>query len=209
MNTDFLNILENLGVLSFVISGIRHASLKRFDWFGAYVVGFITAIGGGTVRDLLLRVTPFWMTDYSYLILTLIGLVGVLLFGRHVEKVPKTLFLFDAIGLGLFVVVGIEKTLANEFPFWVAIIMGTITGSVGGILRDILLNQTPLIFRKDFYAMACIIGGLVYYICFRIGISSEAINLIVAGTIILIRIVAVKYRIKVPNLKPHTQTDRL
>ena len=207
MNTAFLNILENLGILSFVISGIRHASLKRFDWFGAYVVGFITAIGGGTVRDLLLRVTPFWMTDFNYLVITLIGLVGVLLFGRHVEKLPKTLFVFDAIGLGLFVVVGIEKTLTHEFPFWVAIVMGTITGCVGGILRDILLNQTPLIFRKEFYAMACIIGGLVYYICYKIGLTSELINLIVAGTIILIRIIAVKYRIKVPNLKPHTEPE--
>ena len=128
--------IEILGTLAFAISGIRLASAKRFDWFGAYVVGFTTAIGGGTLRDLMLSVTPFWMLNSSYLIVTAFALGIVVLGGRHLIHLNNTFFIFDAIGLGLFTVVGVEKTLTAGFPLWVAIIMGTITGAAGGVLRD-------------------------------------------------------------------------
>ena len=147
-------VLEMLGTLAFAISGIRLASAKRFDWFGAYVVGFTTAIGGGTLRDLMLSQTPFWMLDSVYLIVTAIALGIVILFGRYLIRLNNTFFIFDAVGLGLFTVVGIEKTLAADFPFWVAVIMGTMTGAAGGVLRDILINEEPLIFRKEIYALA-------------------------------------------------------
>ena len=137
-------VLEMLGTLAFAISGIRLASAKRFDWFGAYVVGFTTAIGGGTLRDLMLSQTPFWMLDSVYLIVTAIALGIVILFGRYLIRLNNTFFIFDAVGLGLFTVVGIEKTLAAGFPLWVAIIMGTMTGAAGGVLRDILLHLRGL-----------------------------------------------------------------
>lgn len=141
-------IIESLGTLAFAISGIRLAAAKQFDWFGAYVVGLITAIGGGTIRDLLLDQTAFWMLSSVYLIVTGIAMVVVILLRRYLVKLNNTFFIFDTIGLALFVVVGIQKTVDAGYPFWVAIIMGTITGAAGGVLRDILINEVPLIFSQ-------------------------------------------------------------
>ncbi len=124
---NFTVIIDQLGTFAFAISGVRLAVNKQFDWFGAYVVGFITAIGGGTVRDLLLGVTPFWMLNASYLIVTAIALISFVFLRRIIERMNITIFLFDAIGLGLFTVVGIEKSLDANYPFWIAIIMGMIT----------------------------------------------------------------------------------
>ena len=114
-------------------------------------MGFTTAIGGGTVRDLMLSLTPFWMLDSTYLFVTAGALLIVIVSGPYLIRFNNTFFIFDAIGLGLFTVVGIEKTLAAGFPLWVGIIMGTITGAAGGVLRDILINEEPLIFRKEIY----------------------------------------------------------
>ena len=162
---DFITLLDYVGTFVFAISGIRLAALKNFDWFGAFVVGLVTAIGGGTIRDLLLGTTPFWMSQISYIICTAIALIFVLIMGDQLIRFKHTFFIFDTIGLGLFVVVGISKTLTFGFPMWVAILMGTLTGSAGGVIRDILINEVPLIFRKEIYALACILGGLIYFLC--------------------------------------------
>lgn len=154
MNTTFATILEIVGTLAFAISGIRLAAAKQFDWFGAYAVGLVTAIGGGTLRDVLLNATPFWMINGSYLTVTAIALIFVIIFKQYLVKLENTFFIFDTIGLALFVVVGVEKTLMFGFPFWVAIVMGTITGSVGSIIRDILINEEPLLFRKDILCLS-------------------------------------------------------
>lgn len=200
---NFIHLIDYAGTFAFAISGIRLASAKRFDWFGAYVVGLATAIGGGTTRDLLLNVTPFWMLQPSYLIVTGFALVSVILFGKFLIKFNNTFFIFDAIGLGLFVVVGIERTLGAGFPFWVAIVMGMITGSVGGIIRDILINELPLIFRKDIYALACVIGGLVFLMCDKMNVSPTITQITSAGSVILTRVLAVKFHISLPVLKGH------
>ena len=151
----FVQILDFIGTFAFAISGIRLASAKRFDWFGAYVVGLATAIGGGTIRDVLLDVTPGWMTDPIYLICTGLALLWVICFGRWLIRLNNTFFIFDTIGLALFTVVGVGKSIALGYPFWVAIIMGSITGAAGGVIRDVFINEIPLIFRKEIYAMAC------------------------------------------------------
>lgn len=195
------SLIEILGTLAFAISGIRLASAKHFDWFGAYVVGFTTAIGGGTVRDLMLSLTPFWMLDPTYLVVTAVALLSVIVFGRYVIRFNNTFFIFDAIGLGLFTVVGIEKTLSAGFPLWVGVIMGTITGAAGGVLRDILINEEPLIFRKEIYALACVFGGLVFWLCQLIGLGVGATEVATASSVILARIVAVHYGLKLPILK--------
>lgn len=200
---NFINFVDYAGTFAFAISGIRLASAKRFDWFGAYVVGLVTAIGGGTARDLLLGVTPFWMQQPSYLVVTAVALVCVIMFGKQLIRLNNTFFIFDAIGLGLFVVVGIEKSIDAGFPFWVTIIMGMITGSVGGILRDILINEEPLIFRKDIYALACVLGGLVFYVCTKTGLQTEITQVLSAVSVILMRVVAVKYHLSLPVLKGH------
>ncbi len=194
-------ILEMLGTLAFAISGIRLASAKRFDWFGAYVVGFTTAIGGGTLRDVMLSMTPFWMLDSVYLVVTAVALGIVIVLGRYLIRLNNTFFIFDAIGLGLFTVVGIEKTLAAGFPLWVAVIMGTLTGAAGGVLRDILINEEPLIFRKEIYALACVFGGVVFWACGQVGISGAVLQITTAAAVIALRIVAVHYGLKLPTLK--------
>lgn len=198
---DFITICDYLGTFAFAISGIRLASAKKFDWFGAYVVGIVTAVGGGTVRDLLLNATPFWMEQPSYLIISGLALLFVIGFRKYVVHLNNTFFIFDAIGLGLFVVVGVAKTLDFGFPVWVAIVMGTITGSFGGMIRDILINEEPLIFRKDIYALACVFGGIVYWICLLLNLPLAMTQSIVAVSVIVVRVLAVKYHISVPVLK--------
>lgn len=204
---DFTTALDLLGTFAFAISGIRLASGKNIDWFGAYIVGLVTAIGGGTTRDLLLDVTPFWMLDAKYFITTGIALLATLLFRARLFRWGNTLFLFDAIGLGLFTIVGISKSLDAGLPFWGCIMMGAITGTLGGVFRDVLINEVPLIFRKDIYALACIAGGIVYFICSLFEFSTPVSELIAALTVILIRIIAVKFHIQLPILKSIDNKD--
>ncbi|MDY3068851.1 MAG: trimeric intracellular cation channel family protein [Parabacteroides sp.] len=198
---DFITLCDYVGTFAFAISGIRLASAKKFDWFGAYVVGGVTAVGGGTMRDVFLGATPFWMTQSSYLIVTGLALLFVIIFRKYVIRLNNTIFIFDAIGLGLFTVVGVAKTLEYGFPIWAAIIMGTVTGAFGGMLRDTLINEVPLIFRKDIYASACVIGGIIYYICLQINISLPVTQFISAATVFITRAIAVKYHISLPVLK--------
>ena len=190
-----------MGTFAFAISGIRLASAKSFDWFGAYVVGLVTAIGGGTTRDLLLNVTPFWMQQPSYIIITGIALFVVIIMGKRMRIFNNAFFVFDTIGLGLFVVVGIERSIEAGFPFWISIIMGMITGSMGGIIRDILINEVPLIFRKDIYALACVFGGIFFYLCSLLDFRIELTQTISATSVIVIRFLAVKYHWGLPALK--------
>ncbi|KGN69302.1 trimeric intracellular cation channel family protein [Porphyromonas sp. COT-108 OH1349] len=198
---DFITICDYLGTFAFAISGIRLASAKKFDWFGAYVVGFVTAVGGGTVRDLFLGVTPFWMIQESYLIISFVALLFTAIFKKYLVRMQNTVFLFDAIGLGLFVVVGVDKTLDLGFPYWVAIIMGTITGFFGGMTRDILINEIPLVFRKDIYALACVLGGLIYTILVSIGMNLGLTQLLSALSVIVCRVLCAWFNISLPVLK--------
>ena len=163
MNSFFTILPDLIGTFAFAMSGIKMASRKNVDWFGAFMIGLVTAIGGGTVRDLLLDVTPFWMLDSRYFITTGVALFATLIFKEKLMRWTNTLFLFDTIGLGLVTIIGISKCLDAGFPFWVCIVMGTITGSIGGVLRDVLLNEVPLLLQKDIYAMACVIGGVTFF----------------------------------------------
>lgn len=202
-----VQVFDFVGTLAFAISGIRLASAKKFDLFGAYVVGVTTAIGGGTMRDIMLGVSPFWMTNKFYLICSAIALLWVIVFRKLLVRQDNTWFLFDTIGLALFTVTGIEKTITTigpsgeHFPFWTAIIMGTITGAGGGVLRDVFINEVPLIFRKEIYALACVIGGLAYYICHQLGLDSTLSAIICGLTVVLMRLLAVKYKLHLPIIK--------
>ncbi len=200
MEITFLLIVEIIGTLAFAISGIRLAAVKHFDWFGAYIVGLVTAIGGGTIRDLFLSTTPFWMLNYWYLIVTAIALGLVIIFKKYLVRLDHTVFIFDTIGLALFVVIGMQKSLDFGFPMWVAIIMGTITGAFGGVLRDILINEEPLIFRKEVYATACIAGGLIYWIIYCMNGSTVLQQVACASIIIVVRILSVIYNWRLPIL---------
>lgn len=194
-------ILEFLGTFAFAISGIRHAAAKQFDWFGGFVCAIAVAIGGGTIRDVLLGVTPFWMTDPIYIICTFLAQIFMILFGRFMKRLDNAWFVFDAIGLGLFTVAGMEKTLEMGHPFWVAIIMGTITGSAGGVIRDVLVNQVPVIFRKEIYAMASVLGGFLCWLMLQLGVDAAISAITSFVVIVAIRFLAVRYHISLPTFK--------
>ena len=194
----FANVLDYIGTLAFAISGIRLASAKRFDLFGAYVVGLATAIGGGTMRDLMLDVPVFWMTNSIYFIINLLALLLVVLFGKRVIRQKNTWFIFDTIGLGMFAVIGIEKSLA---------VMGSITGAGGGVIRDVFLNEVPLIFRAEIYAVACVLGGLAYWVCYALGMGNVPCGLVCGTVVILSRVLAVRYHINLPTLRDDEATE--
>ena len=183
----FVQILDFIGSLAFAISGIRLASAKHFDLFGAYVVGLTTAIGGGTLRDLLLNQPPFWMTNSIYLICTAFALLWVILFRKFLVKQENTWFLFDTIGLAVFTVTGVEKTLAAGFPFWTAIMMGALTGAGGGVFRDVFINEVPLI--------------LAYFTCYIMGLGNITSGILCGIFVVISRILAVHYKIHLPTLK--------
>lgn len=197
----FMQVLEFLGTFAFAISGIRQAARRNFDWFGGFVCGVVVAIGGGTLRDMMLGVTPFWMTTPLYISTAALAQVFVILCSKQLRRLNNTWFVFDTIGLALFTIVGIQKTLICGHPFWVAVIMGCITGSAGGILRDLLLDTVPVLFRKDFYAMTCIIGGILYGLLSWLGVKAEVTSAITFVFICLLRFLAVRYNISLPKFK--------
>ncbi|MGM9725139.1 MAG: trimeric intracellular cation channel family protein [Prevotella sp.] len=202
MNLDSIQqVIEFLGTFAFAISGIRHAAAKHFDWFGGYVCGVAVAIGGGTIRDVMLGTTPFWMTSPSYLLCTALALAFVICFAKYIECLQNAWFVFDTFGLALFTIAGIQKSLSFGQPFWVAIIMGCITGAAGGVIRDVLLNNEPVIFRKEIYAMACVAGGLSYWLLANIGAPMELTVIVSFLVTCIIRFLAVKYHISLPKLK--------
>lgn len=213
----FIEVLTHIGTFVGAISGIRLACVKHFDWFGAYVIGFITTLGGGTLRDVLMNKTPFWMDDPSYLITTFAAVIAVWLFGRRFISEKITWFVFDTIAISIFMVIGMEKVIVEEAMkaaavgqafshtlmfgcWWKAIIMGVITAVFGGVLRDICINEVPLIFRKEIYALACAAGGGLYFALLAFGVDARLCGIICIISIFVIRALAIKYQLGVPIL---------
>ena len=194
-------VLEFLGTFAFAISGIRHAAAKHFDWFGGYVCGVAVAIGGGTIRDVMLGTSPFWTTNPFYLLCTAFALLFVIVCRTHLERLKNAWFVFDTLALALFTISGIPKSIAFGQPYWVAIIMGCITGAAGGVIRDILLNNEPVIFQKEIYATACVLGGVSYWAIVTLGFPIEIATMCSFLITCVIRLVAVRYHIALPKLK--------
>ena len=201
----FIRILEFIGTFAGAVSGVRLASVKRFDWFGASVIGFITAVGGGTLRDILMRVEPFWMSDPLYIVSTGLAILAIGLFGRRFISGQITWFIFDTISISLFMMIGVQKAIFYGYgSWWCAIMLGVITAVCGGILRDICINEVPLIFRKELYAVACAAGGVLYFLLPYAGAGSIYVRN-VAGMILIfvIRALAIKYHLGVPVFTGH------
>jgi uncharacterized membrane protein YeiH len=200
MQLNFLIIIDVLGTFAFAVSGAFAAMDKKLDPLGVIILSFVTAIGGGTVRDLLLGNTPVtWLTNTTTITVILVGAAAALFFGSILKKLPTTLFIFDAVGLGLFTLIGIEKGSLHQLSAGVCIAVGTITACFGGVIRDVLLNNVPLIFKKEIYATACIAGGLVYYLLMQWPLNEMLAKTIAILLIVLIRIVAIKYKLSLPK----------
>ncbi len=193
-------ILDQIGILTFAISGARLALSKKFDPFGALFLAGVTAIGGGTLRDILLNNPVFWLQDTTPLLTILVGVAITIIFRKKIVTINRTLFIFDTIGLGVFVAIGLQKALEAQLAPIQAVMIGTITAVFGGVIRDILSSEIPLIFRKEMYATTCILGGIFYLI---MGYLSTPLWVPLISTVlfvIILRIVVIKFKISYPML---------
>ena len=194
-------LLDILGTMAFAISGVLTALNKKMDPFGVFVIAFVTAVGGGTLRDVLIGRTPVgWMLDLNYVYVIIAGFFLALLFKKKLDKLRTSLFLFDTIGLGVFTLIGLEKGIATGLHPVICVALGTMTACFGGVIRDILCNDIPVIFRKEIYATICIAGGFTFFLLRELNLPEDIIYLATSGVIITIRLLAVKFRWSLPAL---------
>ncbi len=202
---DLLTTIDALGTFAFAVSGATAAIRSRYDIFGILVLAFVTAIGGGTLRDLLIGNTPVnWLTDTLTIWSVLAGFGFALLFNKRISKWEGWLFYFDAVGLGLFTVTGTQIALNSGMSIGISIALGTVTGCFGGVIRDVLAAIKPLIFRKEIYASAAVLGGLVFVITNNLTGSVIAAQIAGILSTTAFRIIAVQYHLELPKLYQET-----
>lgn len=193
-------ILDILGTIAFAISGALVAMNKKMDPFGVFIIAFVTAVGGGTLRDVLIGRQPvIWMTDITYVLLISSSVFIAILFRKKLKYLQKSLFLFDTIGLGIFTITGTEIGINAHFHPVISIALGTMTASFGGVIRDILCNEVPVLFRKEIYATACIFGSISFIILHHLNIDQTIVYISTTFIVIAIRLVAVKYKLTLPT----------
>lgn len=198
----FLEIIGYTGIFIFAITGALKARTHRMDIFGAVVLAFATAYGGGTIRDLLIGIKPVnWINDYLALGLVMGATVIVFLFNTNIIRFRKTIFFTDAIGIGLFTTVGIQISQSAGVNDVYAVILGVITASFGGLLADILSNEVPtLLKRGELYATACLAGGIAFMLLEKTGIHKN-INLFICVVIVVgLRILSKRKRLTLPEI---------
>lgn len=187
--------------MAFAMSGALTAINKKLDPFGVFIIAFVTAVGGGTLRDIMIGRTPVgWMRDLNYVYLIVIGFFLAVIFRKKLDRLRTSLFLFDTIGLGVFTLIGLEKGLETGLHPIICIALGTMTACFGGVIRDILCNEIPVIFRREIYATICIIGGVVFFGLRSINLSQDILYLITSLIIIVLRLMAVKFKWYLPAL---------
>jgi uncharacterized membrane protein YeiH len=197
-----LYFLDLLGTAAFAASGALAGVQRRMDLLGVVVLALVTAVGGGTVRDVLLgSVPPFCFKDENYLYLSIVIALLVFYFHHSLDFLKRPLLYFDALGLGTFLVIGTGKALAYDAGFLVAVMMGVTTATAGGVVRDVLSDQVPFILQKEIYATACIFGGILYYILYRLGMNESLVAVIAALVVVIIRVVAIHRHWSLPIAK--------
>jgi uncharacterized membrane protein YeiH len=196
-----------VGVAVFAISGALAAGRKSLDWLGVAVIAVVTATGGGTLRDLLLDRHPiFWIADPSYLFVTLVATAFTLLYVHLRIPAPRALFVADALGLAFFTIGGVQIAQQWGLSGLLALLMGSITGVAGGMLRDVLCAEIPLILRKgQLYATSTIVGAALYLLLERAGMTRDAAALLGMGTIVVVRFAAILWRLELPVLSLEDQ----
>ena len=193
--------IDILGTIAFAISGVLVAINKKMDLFGILIIAFVTAVGGGTLRDILIGNTPVgWMEDMTFSYTIIASSVFAIIFRSKINYLRTSLFLFDTIGIGLYTVVGIEKGMNAELHPIICVALGTMSACFGGVLRDILCNEIPVIFRKEIYATACILGGVTYFLLSKFPIQDNIVFVIAGTVVITIRLLAVKFKIALPGI---------
>ncbi len=193
--------IDILGTIAFAISGVLIAINKKMDLFGILIIAFVTAVGGGTLRDLLIGETPVsWMKDMTFTYTIIASAIFAIIFRSKINYLRTSLFLFDTIGIGLYTVVGIDKGINAGLHPIICIALGTMTASFGGVIRDILCNEIPVIFRKEIYATVCILGGITYFLLSELPIENNWVFIIAGVVVIATRLLAVKFKIALPTI---------
>lgn len=199
-----MNIIYTLdiaGTFAFALSGALVAKKKQFDVFGVIIIAFVTAVGGGMIRDVLINAHPInWIGDLNYIWTILCAVLTMYLFRSKVAPLSKTMFLFDTIGISVFTLLGLQKGLNYNLHPFVALVMGMVSAVFGGVIRDVLTRKVPLIFKKEIYASACLAGGIVYLMLGYFQIPNNLQFIISALVIFLIRFLSVRFKFELPKI---------
>lgn len=196
------HLLDIIGTLAFAMSGAVTAMNKKLDPFGVFIIAFVTAVGGGTLRDIMIGSTPVgWMLDLNYVYVIIVGYISAIIFRKKFDHLRKSLFLFDTIGLGVFTLIGLEKGINIGLHPVICIALGTMTACFGGVIRDILCTEIPIIFRREIYATICILGGIVFFVLRKLNLESDVLYLTTSLVIISVRLMAVKFKWYLPTLE--------
>ena len=196
------HFLDLIGTMAFALSGALTAMSKKMDPFGVFIIAFVTAVGGGTLRDILIGRTPVgWMLDLNYVYVISVGFVLAIIFRKKFDKLRTSLFLFDTIGLGVFTLIGLEKGIHIGLHPIICVALGTMTACFGGVIRDILCTEIPVIFRREIYATLCILGGIVFFILRDLKLENDVLYLTTSSIIISLRLMAVKFKWYLPTLE--------
>ena len=202
MTMEQLFYLSDLfGVAVFAITGALTAGRKSMDMFGVLVIAILTALGGGTLRDVILNNHPVtWIRDDTYLLVASLAALGTVIWVRMTRPIhQKGLLIADAFGLAVFTVSGTEIALQHMMPTSTAVIMGVMTGVVGGVLRDVICNKIPLIFQQEIYATACIAGSLVFIGLLELQVSHWLATGSAMLVVLVTRIAAIHWHLSLPS----------
>jgi uncharacterized membrane protein YeiH len=195
------HLLDIIGTMAFAMSGALTAMHKKLDPFGIFIIAFVTAVGGGTLRDIMIGRTPVgWMLDLNYVYVIIVGFILAILFRKKFDRLRTSLFFFDTIGLGVFTLIGLEKGINIGLHPVICIALGTMTACFGGVIRDILCTEIPVIFRKEIYATICIFGGIVFFMLRKLNLEADILYLTTSLFIISVRLMAVKFKWYLPPL---------
>lgn len=193
-------LIDILGTIAFAISGVLSALNKRLDPFGILIIAFVAAVGGGTLRDILIDVPVAWMRNLTFVYVIFFSTIFAVIFRKRLNYIRRSLFLFDTIGIALYTIVGVEKGIAAGFHPIICVALGTMTACFGGVIRDILCNEIPIIFRKEIYATACILGAIAYFLLHYSPITENFIVIISGSIVIVVRLLAVYYKLSLPSI---------
>ncbi|HTQ28802.1 MAG TPA: trimeric intracellular cation channel family protein [Puia sp.] len=201
MSSNFFYIIELLGTFAFAVSGAFAAMQKKLDPFGVLIIAFVTAIGGGTIRDLLIGSLPVgWLSKPDLGLVIFVAVIGSMFFGRQLRLMNRLLFIFDALGLGLFTMAGLQKGIDYHLGPAVCTALGILTGCFGGVIRDVMLNNLPLIFHREIYASACVVGAVLYFLLKSWSVSPEVANVVCMVVISSVRILAFRFNWSLPKI---------